>query len=218
MLAIDLSVASLGYAERKTRELGLKNIKYAQADILRLGAIGRTFDIIEVSGVLHHLADPAEGWRALLSLLRPGGLMRVGLYSKLARRDLAAARAFVAQRGYASSAEGIRVCRRELMSFAANTPLAKVTDWADFFSTSTCRDLLFHVQEHQLSLPAIDDFLRQNGLQFLGFVLPNDVHRKFSDRFPNEKAMTNLALWHVFEMENPATFTGMYEFWIRKAS
>src|SRR5262249_6747876 len=55
VLAIDLSLASLCYAKRKTRELGLQNIEYAQADILQLRAIGRTFDMIETIGVLHHL-------------------------------------------------------------------------------------------------------------------------------------------------------------------
>ena len=47
LLAVDVSLASLAYARRKTRELGLRNIEYAQADILELGSIGRTFDRIE---------------------------------------------------------------------------------------------------------------------------------------------------------------------------
>jgi SAM-dependent methyltransferase len=79
-LRSDLSLASLGYAARKSRELGLDNIAHAQADILELGSIGRSFDIIESSGVLHHLADWRAGWRVLLTLLRPGGLMRLGFW------------------------------------------------------------------------------------------------------------------------------------------
>ena len=63
ILAIDLSVASLGYAARKSREFGIKNIEYAQADIMLLGSVGREFDVIESVGVLHHLASPLEGWR-----------------------------------------------------------------------------------------------------------------------------------------------------------
>ena len=86
ILAIDLSRVSLAYARRKTREEGLRNIEYAQADILNLSTLGRTFDRIETVGVLHHLADPKAGWRVLLSLLAPNGTMRVGLYSEIARR------------------------------------------------------------------------------------------------------------------------------------
>jgi hypothetical protein len=54
------------------------------------------------------LADPPAGWRTLLSLLRPGGLMRVGLYGELARRDVVAARAFIAEQGYRPSADDRR--------------------------------------------------------------------------------------------------------------
>ena len=217
VLAIDLSLTSLSYAKRKTRDLGLNNIEYAQADILQLQSIGRAFDVIEASGVLHHLADPMAGWRVLLSLLRPRGFMRLGLYSELARQDLVAARKFIAQRGYGPSAREIRQFRQELTGLGSDTSLAKATEWVDFYSTSACRDLLFHVQEHQLTLPAIDSFLRQNRLEFLGFDLPGGVLQNFRRRFPNAKTLDDLALWHVFEIENPSTFVGMYQFWIRKA-
>ena len=216
VLAVDLSLTSLSYAARKTRELGLKNIEYAQADILHLGTVGRTFDVIEASGVLHHLAEPMVGWRVLLSILRPGGFMRLGLYSKAARRDLAPARSFIAQRGYGSTPEDIRLCRQELTKIGQNSSLARIAEWGDFFSTSTCRDMLFHVQEHQLTLPEISAFLQQNHLQFLGFILSLATQQNFRRRFSDDVTMTNLANWHIFEIENPATFIEMYEFWIRK--
>ena len=97
-------------------EEGLRNIEYAQADILNLGAIDRTFDRIESVGVLHHLADPKAGWRVLLSLLAPEGVMRVGLYSDAARRSIVEARALVARREYPATAEGIRALRQSIIS------------------------------------------------------------------------------------------------------
>jgi 2-polyprenyl-3-methyl-5-hydroxy-6-metoxy-1,4-benzoquinol methylase len=99
LLAVDISLSSLAYARRKTQELGLRNIEYAQADILELGTIGRTFDRIESVGVLHHLAEPTAGWRVLVPLLRPDGKMLIGLYSELARRVIVEARARIAARG-----------------------------------------------------------------------------------------------------------------------
>jgi SAM-dependent methyltransferase len=115
LLAVDISLASLAYARRKTRELGLRNIEYAQADILELGTIDRTFDSIESVGVLHHLAERTAGWRVLVSLLRPGGTMRIGLYSNLARRIIAEARAHIAARGYRATAGDIRRCRQDII-------------------------------------------------------------------------------------------------------
>ena len=75
VLAIDLSISSLAYAQRKTEELGISNIKYMQADILDLRELNQKFDIIESTGVLHHMEDPMAGWKVLVGCLNPGGLM-----------------------------------------------------------------------------------------------------------------------------------------------
>jgi tetratricopeptide (TPR) repeat protein/SAM-dependent methyltransferase len=216
MLAIDLSLASLAYAARKTRELGLGGIEFAQADIMKAASIGRTFDLIEAAGVLHHLRDPFAGWRALLSLLRPGGFMVVALYSELARADIAEARRIIAERGYQANVEDIRRFRREVLSAGAVPPWTSIATYSDFFSTGSCRDLLFHVQEHRLTLPQIRAFLEENDLAFLGFEIDAAVLGRYGTKFPGEGAATDLDLWHVFETENPKTFAGMYQFWIQK--
>ena len=215
VLAVDLSLTSLAYARRKTGELHRSNIEYGQADILQLGSLGRSFDLIESAGVLHHLADPFAGWRVLLSLLRPGGFMAVGLYSEIARADIVNARAFIAERGYQPTAADIRRCRQDLLNDAS---FKNLTASGDFCSTSGCRDLLFHVQEHRLTIPQIADFLADHGLAFIGFDLDHFTPQRYLARFPHDKAMTDLASWDVFEREHPMTFSGMYQFWVQKRS
>jgi tetratricopeptide (TPR) repeat protein/SAM-dependent methyltransferase len=219
VLAIDLSLASLAYAKRKTQELGLDNIDYAQADILRLGQLGRSFDLVESSGVLHHLDDPWAGWRVLLSLLRPGGFMRVGLYSELGRPGVIASRALVAERGYRADTEGIQQFRQELITGNFGPPLSDlITKTHDFFTTSELRDLVFHVREHRMTIPQINHFLRENDLAFLGFELGEQVAHRYRARFPDDRAMTNLDHWHRFETENPDAFYFTYQFWVRSPS
>jgi trans-aconitate methyltransferase len=169
--------------------------------------------MIQSAGVLHHLADPWAGLGVLASLLRPGGVMYVALYSDIARRDVIAARKFIEQRGYGSGAEDIRACRRDLMTDDA---LKNVAIFNDFFTTSECRDLLFHVQEHRMRLPEIADFLKSSGLRFLGFDLDFRVRQQYAARFPNDRAMINLDHWHELEQDHPYTFAGMYRFWIQK--
>ena len=214
VLAVDISLASLGYA--RMRAASVANLEYGQADILQLGAIGRSFDLIETTGVLHHLHDPFAGWGVLLSILRPGGFMRLGLYSKLARREVTAARDWIAQRGYRASSEDIRRCRQELIAIEPRDRFASITRSPDFATTSACRDLLFHVQERQLTLVEIERFLAAEGLRFLGFEVASNLLEKYRTRFPSDAAMTNVAQWHRFETENPHTFGGMYQFWIEK--
>ena len=212
ILAVDLSLASLAYARRKTREEGLSNIEYAQADILKLSAIGRTFDRIEAVGVLHHLADPKAGWRVLLSLLAPGATMRVGLYSETARRSIVEARALIAGRGYQPTADGIRALRQTIVREKDEPRWRSIVQTLDFYSTSGCRDIFFHVMEHRFTIPEIKSFLDQSGLRFLGFELDRKVIDKFQACFPGADALTSLDHWHAFEADNPQTFLKMYIF------
>lgn len=213
ILAIDLSLGSLSYAIRKTKELGLANLRYAQADILALES-ERTFDVVDSSGVLHHLKEPLTGWRRLAGLVRPGGLMHIGLYSATARKDINAARAHLAQQGREYSVAQVRRLRREFAGRAPGDPLHNITGFSDFFSMSECRDLLFHVQEHQFSIPQIANFLNEIGFTFLGFETP--ARAGYLRRFPDDGAATDLANWAMFEAENPPTFAQMYQFWIQK--
>jgi SAM-dependent methyltransferase len=216
VLAIDLSLASLCYAQRMTQSYGLTNVEFGQADITKLATIGREFDYVDASGVLHHLADPWEGWRILLSLLRPGGVMLIGLYSELARRSIVAARRLIADRGYRPIPEDIRRCREEVMAAEDGSVLKSVIYWNDFFAMSECRDLLFHVQEHHITLREIKLFLAATGVQFGGFMLDALTFQRFATRFPEPAAMINLDCWQDFETQAPSTFAAMYQFWVHK--
>ena len=178
LLAVDLSLSSLAYARRKTREEGVTNIEYAQADILNLQGIGRIFDRIESVGVLHHLADPKAGWRVLLSLLAPNGVMRVGLYSEAARRSIVEARALVARRGYQPTADGIRALRQDIIREREDPRWRLVITTVDFYSLSGCRDMFFNVMEHRLTIPEIAAFLSEQKLSFLGFELDPETDQK----------------------------------------
>jgi SAM-dependent methyltransferase len=208
VLAVDLSRASLGYAKRKTTELGVRNIEYRHADILALSTLEERYDLIECSGVLHHMEDPHEGWRVLRGVLKPGGRMRVGLYSELGRRVVVRARELIASQGYKPDAEGIRACRAALRSRA---DFQNIVRNEDFYSMSGCRDLLFHVQEHRFTLPQIEAMLARLGLRFLGFELADSqMLTRYRARFGDD----TLANWHRFEEEFPDTFSRMYQFWV----
>ena len=213
VLAVDLSLSALCYARRSTPAPLAAQIDYAQADILKLATIGRSFDVIDCSGVLHHMADPLEGWRVLLTLLRPDGLMHLGFYSEAGRKDVVAARSFIADRGFGSTPAEIRRCRQELLK----TPLVGVTRFSDFFSTSECRDLLFHVHEARMTIPAINTFVGEHRLKFLGFEFDVPVSHQLRNHFTASGwSLTDLGRWHEFETRFPDTFSGMYQFWVQK--
>jgi hypothetical protein len=143
--------------------------------------------------------------------------MNVALYSELARADYIAAQRLIVERGYGRTPDEIRRFRRDFIADGSSKMRDGVLRCRDFYSTSECRDLLFHVQEHRVTIPWLQSFFAQNNLRFVGFSDQNAARQRYDQRFPGDPARTNLDNWHVFEQENPDTFRSMYQFWVQKA-
>ena len=201
VLAIDLSLSSLAYAKRKTEELGISNIEYMQADILDLKILNRKFDIIECNGVLHHMDDPMAGWKVLTDCLKIEGLMKIGLYSELARSGVVKIQNEIEKLNIESSYSAMKSFRNKIIN-SKEEHHKWIVMVSDFYSMSTLQDLLFHVQERRFTIPQIDASLTQLGLVFCGF--------------ENKKSLYDLEKWDTFEKENPRTFVTMYQFWCQK--
>jgi len=87
----------------------------------------------------------------------------------------------------------------------------------DFFSVSSCRDLIFHVRELCFTLPEIERMLQELGLRFIGFELENlEAIAAYRLSYPDDEEMTDLGNWDRFEQENPDLFIAMYMFWCQK--
>ena len=215
--AVDLSLSSLAYAIRKSRELGLDNIRYIQGDILALDALGQQFDFINCFGVLHHMKDVLEGWRSLVNVLRPGGCMQIGLYSAIARRAVTRAREYAADGGFNPNIESMRACRQAMILDQDDELVASVVNSCEFYNMSNFRDLAFHYQEHQLRLPEIRDMIEELGLEFIGFALDDLSNAiQYQRMFPQDPNMLSLELWDQFERYHPTTFRGCYNLWVHK--
>jgi SAM-dependent methyltransferase len=215
LLAVDLSLPSLAYGARMARQLDIRNVRFAQADILALDTLDQRFAVIECAGVLHHLKDPMAGWRVLRRLIRDDGLMKIGLYSERARASIVAARKLIGGTRVPATAEGIQLARRLILSLPPDHPAAGVRTLIDFFSLSGFRDLTMHVQEHRFTIPRLAASLDELGLIFLGFHLDPAVLARFRARFPQPGSELDLACWDIFEAETPDTFVAMYQFWCR---
>lgn len=215
--AIDLSRRSLSYAMRKAEEMNVKNISFQQADILDLQKLGKQFDVIESVGVIHHMEDPVQGLRNLNDQLKPGGYMKIGIYSKSARQPFNLAREKIREMGIADDDNSIRNFRKLAFDLPQSDPLSTITKAHDFYALSSCRDLLFHVQEHQFTIPEIEQVINDLGLEFLGFNFTTlDQFKAFKTLRPAKGSETRLAYWTEFEEKAPNCFGAMYVFWLRK--
>ena len=208
--AIDLSASSLAYAQRKSTEFNVSNVTYQQCDILNVSKLEKKFDLIECVGVLHHMQNPQKGLFELTKCLQPSGLIKLGLYSEIARREISRYREGIED--FEPSATQLRFHRKNLIN-EKNPYFFEFSTWSDFYSLNEFKDLLFHVQEHNYSIKGIHSLLASVNLEFCGFelrTLPSILRKKTNlDVF-------DLKSWEDFELKNQKTFRGMYQFWCQK--
>ena len=192
--AIDLSSSSLAYAIRKSMEYKINNATFKQMDLINVAELGNIFDIIECSGVLHHMEKPSKGLSALIQKLKPGRYIKLGLYSEIARKVIVEARKIIKTLGINSTPEGIRNFRMQVLAGEIKELQDLPKCGRDFYSLSECHDLCFHVQEHQFTTETLEKLLEAEHLVFCGSMLPKSINisehvsilglQTFAGRFP----------------------------------
>ena len=217
VISLDLSRRSLAYGVRMARRLGIDNVRFVHGDLLDVAALGETFDAILASGVLHHMAEPEAGLAALAGALRPDGIIRIGLYSARAREIVTKARAAAEGAGFDGSPDGIRAFRKAIVRRDENE-FAALRQSADFYTVSTCRDLVFHVHERRFMIPEVGRMLARVALRPIGFEAGRETRIRYRRRFPQDPCMRSLASLAEFENDHPEAFAGMYLMWAEHGS
>jgi len=214
-LAIDLSLNSLAYAKMKSKENSIDNIEFLQCDILSLKKLNRKFDIIIASGVIHHMDNPELGLDILSSCINKNGLLRLGLNSKEARRNIINLQETINDNIPENITDNsIRELRDLIFSLDSKISL-KVRTMIEFYSLSSTRGLLMNTQEKNFSIHNIKSLLNQFELNFIGFTDPK-IKILYKELFPDDKTMLDLDNWAIFEEKHKNSFIGMYQFWATK--
>lgn len=100
VVGADLTRASLELAAAAARRFGIPRARFVETDLRAPGLLPGAFDVVTCSGVLHHTPDPEASFRAITRLVRPGGVLVVGLYSAYARLPHRLRRAVARATGY----------------------------------------------------------------------------------------------------------------------
>jgi SAM-dependent methyltransferase len=198
------------------------------ADINALGEVSSLqarFDVIECIGVLHHLPAPEHGLASLVRCLRPGGLLRLELYSTAVREAFKPVWRMVAEKGLKPDLAGIRTFREAVFAAVsgggAPEGLQALTRSDDFYSASGCRDVAFHPQERGYTPREFHALVTRAGLRFLGFRPQADgPYRHYCERFPEDPLLVDPGKAETFEREVPRGLSGwsMYRAWMQKPS
>ncbi|MFT7109754.1 MAG: ubiquinone/menaquinone biosynthesis C-methylase UbiE [Psychrobacter glaciei] len=213
--AIDISKKSLSFANSKALELAVNNIQFKLADLTKLKALPEQYDIIECSGVLHHIPDYKTALNGLLKNLKPNGLIKISLYSEYARSSINEVRSLFSREVNQIDEQKIKIIRQAIFQGEVIKDSDGIIRSDDFYSMSGTIDLLFHQFERQFTPNDLKILCEEFQLEWLGFSnLKGCVKTAFLEFHKSNNAdIKNLEQWDEFERENPNTFSAMYQFY-----
>jgi len=152
VIGADLTRASLELAEDARRRYGIERALFVETDLRSPGLRAGAFDVVYSSGVLHHTPDPRASFAAVARLLRPGGMVVVGLYNAYARLP------HRLRRGVARLT-GFRWIPWDPVLRERRAEPARREAWL--------RDQYRHVEEHRHTLGEVQGWFRENRVEYL---------------------------------------------------
>ena len=167
MTGIDFSATSVRCTEELKQKYKLNNLQLCQLPIERASDLGTRFDQIVCTGVLHHLADPDAGLRALRNVLKPQGAMHLMVYAPYGRTGIYMLQEFCKRLGINATDEAIRDLIAALGALPPGHPLENLLREApDFRQEAALADALLHPQDRAYTVPQVFDFIDRGGLAF----------------------------------------------------
>jgi SAM-dependent methyltransferase len=165
--AIDVSDTSLCHTRDLQRKYNLENLELRQLPIERVQEIGRSFDLVVCTGVLHHLPDPDHGLRALRDVLSPSGAMRLMVYARYGRAGIYMMQEYCRLLGISASAKDLRGLGAALEALPADHPISGVLRRAkDFRRPEAMADALLHPRDRAYTVPELYAWLDRCGMSF----------------------------------------------------
>jgi SAM-dependent methyltransferase len=165
--AIDISETSLGHTRDLQQKYDLKNLELHRLAIEEIGSLGRTFDQIVCTGVLHHLPDPEAGLRALRDVLDLQGAINLMVYAPYGRAGIYMMQEYCRLLEIGYSPEDLSQLADALESLPSSHQIAEVMNRArDFSHPDALADTLLHPRDRAYSVPQLFELLDRGGMQF----------------------------------------------------
>lgn len=165
--AIDISETSLAHTRALQEKYHLDNLALQRLSLLEAEQLGRTFDLIVCTGVLHHLIDPDAGLIALRNALKPEGAMQLMVYAAHGRAGIYMVREYCHLLGIARSYEELSALGETLHALPHDHPLATLLGKGkDFRHPDALADAFLHPMDRAFTVPQIHDWLGRCGMSF----------------------------------------------------
>jgi ubiquinone/menaquinone biosynthesis C-methylase UbiE len=152
ILGADLTRASLELGARAAARYGLDHVRFVETDLRSPGLQERAFDVVYSSGVLHHTPDPRAAFKSMARLVRPGGIVVLGLYNAYARFPHRLRRAVA------------RLTNNRVIPF---DPVLRARDTEPERRRAWLFDQYEHPEEHRHTTAEVQRWFEENGIEYL---------------------------------------------------
>lgn len=217
VVAIDVSRSALNHQQYLKDKHQLVNMQLHLLPIEEVSALSSDFDLIVSSGVLHHLADPLTGLKALGECLRPDGALGVMLYAKYGRIGVEMLESAFRDLGLSQDEASVQLVKDVVAALPADHPVRPYLRGArDLLSDGALVDTFLHARQRSYSVEGCLDLVSSAGLAFQGWLRNSPYYPHSSlaaPESPLDSALNRLpdtTLWSVMERLQPANATHFF--------
>jgi SAM-dependent methyltransferase len=206
VVAIDISQPSLDHQQYLKDKHGLWNLELNLLPIEEVSTLGLDFDLIVSTGVLHHMADPLTGMKALGGCLRQDGAMALMLYARYGRLGVEMLESVFRAMELRQDDASVQVVKETLAVLAPEHPVQSYLRIARDLQSSDAGlvDTFLHGRQRSYTIEECIDLVASAGLAFQGLLLkgPYYAHDLFAPPngfYPAVNALPEEKIWSVME-------------------
>ena len=170
VVAVDISQSALDHQQYLKDKHSLHNLELHRLPIERLSALGLEFDLIVSTGVLHHMADPLAGMKALAECLRRDGALGVMLYAKYGRLGVEILESVFRDLGLSQDESSVQMVKDMIAVLPPDHPAQSYLKAArDLRSDAGLVDTFLHSRQRSYTVEECIELVTSAGLAFQGW-------------------------------------------------
>ena len=167
VLAIDVSQPSLDHHAYLKDRYAMKNLELRRLAIEDVAELNRDFDLVITTGVLHHLADPAKGMKALAACLRQDGVIAAMLYARFGRTGVEMMQSVFREMGLRQNDTSVLMVKEALAALPQEHPVKSYMAFApDLQFDAGLVDTFLHGRDRSFTVADCLELVSDAGLVF----------------------------------------------------
>ncbi|MAT07054.1 MAG: methyltransferase type 12 [Acidimicrobiaceae bacterium] len=167
VVGIDVSATAIEHTRRLIEQHEITNLSVERMAIEDVASLDRRFDHVVCTGVLHHLADPPAGLRALRAALAPHGAVTLMVYAPFGRTGIYLLQEYCRRLGVTTDRDDIAALVATLGELPNDHPLSRLLRTSpDFQHDDALADALLNPRDRAYSVPELMELLTDAGLRF----------------------------------------------------